>query len=740
MSNQRSWSRALSVASLLMWVMMVSDRSAFAESGARGVIEEIVVTAERREESLQDTPLAISAFTAEEIARSDLDSVKNIQFQVPGLLYAEVVSSAQVTLRGVGLELGTIHGEPGVAFNVDGVYLPRSHTAAVISSDLERVEVLRGPQGTLYGRNTPGGAVNLWTKVPNGELEGGLSILTGNADRVRARGAIAFPIIDNTLSARFSLVSDEHDGYRRNLTTGGDADGRDHQSFRGVLSWTPTDTVEVLFRYLHSRDDDEGPNFTYGTVVIPQLSPLTFFPGSGGTDPQNIRNDALSDTDRTTELYSNTVTWDLNALPLFGDAIFKSVTAYQESDWTLEGGFDGVDAFFLNAQDREQSETWTQEFTLSSSGNGSLEWVIGAFYFNDKADGVFSRPANATFLGFENARFAFEQDIEAWAAFGQATFHVTDRLRTTFGARFTSEKKDYVNNIAFDFPGITVPQCVDLSSDDKWTVWTPKIGVDYDVSDDILAYVSVSRGFKAGGANIGGCPDHFDQETLVAYELGFKSQWLNNRLQLNVAGFFYDYEDFQATLLVQNTSDIENATDAKVWGAEMELVTIPFEGFQIKAGVSYQKATFDDFIANDPLCIPLLNPSCTVVRDLEGNDLPRAPRLSYFVNLEYARRISDLGTATLRYEFAWSDRYFFTPFNNSFTEQPSFGLSNARLVLATAGGRFEESLGDFELHVYANNIRDEDYRGGSVETATTGGTMDQWLDPRNYGIELRYQF
>ena len=288
------------VAAAIMGVL-VSGAGTAADSTAAGAdkektslaqrtyVEEIVVTAERREMSLQRTPLAVSAFSADEILRSDLTSLENIQFQVPGLQYAEQESYSFATLRGVGIEFGTSAGESGIAFNLDGVYMPRSSTSSAILSDLERIEVLRGPQGTLYGRNTPGGAINIWTKVPLGETEGDLSVLFGYENRLRVRGGVSFPIGEQ-LAARVSFASDAHDGYRKNLTNGKQVDDRDHESVRGVLRWTPTDDVEMLLRYSYSRDDNGGPVFQYGTVVIPELSPFQFG-ARADPDPRKLRSE-----------------------------------------------------------------------------------------------------------------------------------------------------------------------------------------------------------------------------------------------------------------------------------------------------------------------------------------------------------------------------------------------------------------------------------------------------------------
>lgn len=771
--------------SAVLWTTpAISQDVAEEQETSRRQIEEITVTAERRETSLQETPIAISAFSENDIERSDLDSLQNIQTQVPGLVYAETQSYAQVTIRGVGLELPFASGEPGVALNVDGVYLPRSATSSAMQSDLERIEVLRGPQGTLYGRNSTGGTVNFWTKTPNGETEGDLSLLAGDENRLRVRGGVSFPIIGETLSARVSFATEEHDGYRTNLFTGDQTDGIDHKSIRAVVRWVPSDDLEMLFRYSYSRDDNGGPSFSYGTEVLPANSPASY----GGTLPLSsteFYNDFPADAQRRNEMSSLTINYDL---PLFGGSTLKSITAYQTFEWEFEGDLDGTDIPYVEARDMEEADSWTQEITLSGATE-KLQWVIGGFYFTDRADSSFYRNYRVPESygpNFPEIGFFYEQDIDAWAVFTQGTYSLTDRLRLTLGARYTNEKKDFTNNLYFHTAAVHVPAlptfdslfgarqeipttgpfagqypaepggvlyngggidnnqagftCLNLRHDGEWNDTTAKVGLDFDVADDFLFYASVSTGFKAGGGNVGGCGDQFDPEDILAYEMGFKSEWFDNRLQVNLAGFYYDYQDYQAVIYLANIGgETRNASDAEVYGAELEFVAVPFEGLQIRGGGSLQSAEFGDFLTDDALCDPAVA-NC-VDLNLKGNHLPRSPEKSFFVNAEYQRPVGDWGTMALRYEYSWTDEYYFTPFNRDFVKQDSYSISNVRLILGTAGGRFEGSLGDSELHFFVNNLTDEDeLLGGVIEVAGVGGTWNQWLDPRTYGVELRVRF
>ncbi len=722
----------------------------------RTQIEEVVVTGLRRETNLQTTPIAISAFSADDIVRSNLDSIANLQFHVPGLTYASSLSNAQFTLRGVGVEIPTMAGESGVALNIDGVYQARHFIASGIHDDLERIEVLRGPQGTLYGRNATGGAMNLWTKTPPESTEAEFSALVGDNNRYRIRSALGGPVNEN-LGLRLSYTTDQSDGLRRNNFNGDKLDDTDHSSLRGALRYTPAEDLEILVRYDYARDRDHGPTLQHNGQLIP-FGPVTF----GGTlepDAQRVNVDRRLSNDRRVWGLSSTIKLDLHGLPLIGDATLNSITSFRNNELELDGDLDGTEANFLNTNSEQNSKVWIQELTLSSAGDGKLDWVVGAYFFKDRADTHFfytlpdlgalgQSILDAGGTGFDvldaeivdNFVFGMDQDTEAWALFGEATYHVTERLRATFGIRFSDEEKDTDQTVSFGVPGLEdIPGfghdfflCEGLETELEYTSWTPKFSVDFDVAESVMAYASASRGFKGGGVNPDACGADYDPETLWAYEIGMKSQWLDDRLRLNLVGFFYDYEDYQAAVNVASSSQIENAADAEVLGFEAELLAFPFEGFQLTAGLSIQNAEFEEYFS--------LNPFFGNIEDLKGNQLPRAPDKTFFINGDYTVPISDLGSASLRYEYAWSDNYYFTSFNETYSEQSSYSLSNARLILATAGGRLEDTLGDFELHFFVNNLGDKDHLTLVIDAATVGGPMSHYADPRRYGVELKYRF
>ena len=301
--------------------------------------------------------------------------------------------------------------------------------------------------------------------------------------------------------------------------------------------------------------------------------------GSTGDDPQHGRQDAATSDIKRNKLFSSTITWDLHDLPVLGDATLKHLTAYQRYELNREADNDATDILWFHVDLNEQGKAWTQELTLTSASDGKLDWMLGGYFFKDRGNANYFFPTEPANIGFAGAGFQFQNDVETWAAFANLTYHVTERLRTTVGTRYTREEKDYQNILFIDLvPGVRADVCggfainppalFGLQDDDDWSRWTPKFGVDFDLTDDVLVYGSVSRGFKAGGANAGGCANLFDDELLWSYELGVKSDWFDKRLQVNLVGFFYDYEDFQANRFLPTTSVIENASDAEVLGIE----------------------------------------------------------------------------------------------------------------------------------------------------------------------------
>jgi iron complex outermembrane receptor protein len=317
--------------------------------------------------------------------------------------------------------------------------------------------------------------------------------------------------------------------------------------------------------------------------------------------------------------------------------------------------------------------------------------------------------------------FHTEQTTKSQAVFAQGTFHVTDDLRATAGARYTSDEKDMVQSWRIN---ISPSGCDNLKQDEKWSEATWKVGADYDVTEDVLLYGSVSRGFKAGGFNGGSCGNEYDPEELLAYEVGLKTVFADRRVQLNLAGFYYDYDDYQARLFIGGSARIENAVKATVQGAEAEFLIRPFGGFEIDGSVSWLDGEFDQYLSDNPM-----TPATTLI-DLKGNQLLRSPEWSYNVGAQYTFELSEFGSLTARYELASKDDYYISIFNDDFTVVDSYTIQNFRLIWSD--GR------KWQVQAFVENLSDEEYLEALLISPSVGGALGMWALPRTWGVQLSF--
>ena len=719
------------------------------------VLEEIIVTAERRERNLRKVPIAVSAFDEDAIAVSDLDGIESLQTHVPGLVWGEFGGNAQVTLRGIGVDIPSVSSEPGVALNVDNIYSPRISSFQALFSDLERIEVLRGPQGTLFGRNTTGGAINMITKVPGNEFEGNVSALAGDEGHYRVRGGVTIPLIENQLSTRISVAGEDFDGYNKNLLTG-DTDKREHRFARAVLNWTPNDQFSWVTRVMWSDDEWDGPINTLGA----DLNDFVPFPVAnvyvqGAVPPDDIRefNHNAANAQNSESTSVNTVLeWD------FGPVVLKSATSYTDYEYELLQDIDGSE-FPLLAYDRnsDESETFFQELIMTSDNDSNLTWVAGVNYYNDDMESANDDlPLIDPNIGVLALRFDYAQETEAWAVFGQATYDLTDRVRGTVGLRYSDEEKKISQTVTTKFPfpvafgaliglplepndtegsglvstdpalGSALVSCDGLESTRSFDELTPKFGIDFDLNDEVMVYASATKGYKAGGISNAACRDEYEAEKVWVYEAGFKSQLLENRLRLNMLAFYTEFDNYQANLLVQGSGEIRNIPESDVFGVEAELTALLGDYLTIDAGFSYLDAESGSFDTEDPIFLNQL--------DIDGVQLPRSPETSFFINASLDWPLGSFGDGTLRYEFSWSDEYYFGIFNWPFDRQESFDVHNARLVLRPA------AVDGLAVHLFVNNLTDEEYRQGNIAALLPGNALIQWAAPRNWGVEVTLEF
>jgi iron complex outermembrane receptor protein len=694
-----------------------------ARAQADGTVSELVVTAQKREQSLQDVPAAISAFGAGAIEQRGLDEIADLQFETPSLQLGEFSGISAATIRGVGLNTFGASMQPGVAIHVNGVYQARSAMGELAQVDLERVEVLRGPQGTLYGRNATGGAINFISKAPAATFGGYVLASYASYDEYRLQGVLNAPL-GNRLRTRLVLdYRDRNEGFIRNVVPGLpdlDKDRTLSGRLRVAADLTPDLTLGVNLYRVEGRGDG-----AYLTLIQPAVFPAAAGPVIQTTLPRRTSANGPSRNDRDLRGADGVLTWVL------GPATLKSTTSYY--DYGVRNALDeGVNRDIAPSTNRIDSKTFVQEVTAAGDGE-ALNWVAGAFYIHDdyRFASHFDFPVGlgpfplSLFRVLETGQAPYR--VESWAAFGDATVALNTRLKLSLGGRYSKETiaNTQVNRTSFTLP--SDPCATPRRFEQSFDAFTPRGGLQYQLDAGRMAYASVSRGFKAGGFNSGACGSSFKPETLTAYEAGVKTRSAEGRLTLNGSAFYYDYQDLQLQQYVNNQSTFANASSATIKGLEAELAFAPDDHWQVEANLSLLDARYDDFFSRDGL-----NPTAGS-QDLSGNRLNRAPRASGNLAVEYRTGASALGRLTARANLFLTSRVEFREFNLPADGQGAYSLLNATLVWDSPGGAYSARL-------FANNLTNEAYALQILSNDTFATRQAVWGSPRQVGVELRARF
>jgi len=676
------------------------------EAAPTATVQEIVVTAEKRETSLEKTPLAISAFTTQALAVRTIQDVLDLSQAAPGLSYNKNSNFVQLAIRGISLEQINLGGEPGVALYQDGVYLARPYVGDATFNDLARVEVLRGPQGTLYGRNATGGSVNLITNEPRDAFEAEAGVTVGNYARVRVEGLLN-GVLAEGVDARASFVFDRHDGYTLNLQNGRRVDDGRTGSGRAALAWRPTDKIRFVLSADYNHENDSGPVFHVGQIggTAPALG------GKTTNDPRTIYIDGPA-ADHTTQWgVSGKLTWDLPVGTL------TSITAYRDSSFHLQSDLDGTNFDLVDEDLAETAHQYSEELQLASQSGGKLTWIVGAYVFRESGSLNYAFPI--PLLG-TTISFLAHQDTTAVAGYGQGTYAITPKLSVTVGLRYSYEEKSgETHEVVF------VPGAIALSG--HWSAPTPKFLLQYQATDDNMAYVSVSRGFKAGGINTGSLQTApYNPEYVWNEEIGTKNRFFDGRLQVNLDAFIYQYSDLQVNQFAIGQTFITNAASADGKGIEGDFIGKLGAGFTLDGSLSLLDAHFSNFMATDSF-VPALG-----VQNLKGNQLPLSPRVTASIGLQYDL-VTSAGVVTLRGDWAHKGDEFFTPFNESYAHAPATDLINARLSLRTRTGGWEVAL-------YGRNLTDATTIEATTVSGINAGTLVLYGPPRTFGVELKKRF
>ncbi len=685
-----------------------SDAEPGSPPGTPGLgIEEVIVTAEKREAALQDVPLSITVMTGEDIVNKGISTIEEFSLFVPGLSLIND-SMAIVYIRGIGTSAFGVATDPSTTVHYDGVYIPRPTTTYQDMFDIERIEVLRGPQGVLFGRNSTGGTLNIISKRPSDELEGALGFTYGNLDKTIFTGTVSGPIAGDKVGARISFLKNDRDGRFKNI------DGRQFQdqnnvAFRGSLVFNPNEDIEFIIRGDYYRER-EG---SFPTVPLNLGQDLI---DAGATVVADITRQSALDADIFQDLdnygISGTLTWD------FGDLRFKSISAFRHSEYGVLIDVDSTDLFLRNVGFAEDSKSVSQELQLTTIGSQRLQWIFGLYYLHENGSDQLDIQEPARMLAIPETN-----KTNAYAVFGQAWYDITERLRATVGLRYSYEKK----NFAFDVLAFGNNVAMAAASAD-WDALTPRFALDYAVNEDVMVYATATRGFKSGGFQLGdGKP--FDPEFLWAYEVGTKATLLDRRLQANLGGFFYNFTDLQVVQFVNGIATTNNAGKARIKGFELEFLARPAVGWDVNVSIAFldaQYLRFTEIVGG-------------VEVDRRGNRLPSTPKWKASVGVQYQFVLDRLGYLTIRGDWAWQDSEFFKTSNDPLFAQGAFSILNARLAFETEDGLWEAAL-------FARNITDKDFFTYKTTGVNAAGVSDSsrvigvFGEPRLYGFQVKRSF
>ncbi len=721
----------------------------------QGVLEEITVTARKREESMQDVGISVSALSETEIQRQFARDIQDLANIAPNLIIDDTGQgpggTAAIFIRGVGMADLEKNFDPAVGVSIDGVFIGSTAGSLMRSIDLARVEVLRGPQGTLFGRNTVGGLINIERTKPTGELGGRFRAGVENYETYYLDGIFNFALTDDLAVKLTASLRDQGEGYYDNVTFNRDQGRQDYTNLGANFLWTPTDTLELEYTYNREELDQDTPALVNATrpdqlfctaygYCSPSLDTTITgdrlgVAGGGGVPPEppsfetNISTvdqirpqfmDAFFDT----ETHILEARWDIN------DALrLDYVYGRWESDEDSLQDWDGVPELLYHTERPGEWEQDSHEVRLTWDNGGAITAVGGLFYWDSEYE---SRMRS--YIGFAVPGLVLDipqttnQTTESIAAFFEADWRLSDKWIFTFGGRYTEDEKS-----SAQFGEVnTLSQGRTEHPSDKWDEFTPRLGLKYHYNEDVMFFATYSVGFRAGGfngrvASLEEAIQPYEPETVDNYELGVKSQFLDNRVRLNATIFSMDYQDKQEELqLPSDQTDtgqktvVINPSSATIQGIEFDMQAYVTDNLSLRANLGYLDSEYDDFVYTDP--------EGSVV-DLSNLEFRRAPEWTGTIDATYEWEVGG-GNAWVRGSYRYIDEHFTTATNNPETANDSQGLVDASVNYA---------IGDLQFSLFGRNLTDEDTYTHGYEVAGLW-SYAATRRPRTYGVEVVYNF
>lgn len=706
------------------------------EDQQASTFDDIVVTARRREEALQEVPIAVTALSASDLREADVTRIENLGQVVAGLTISTTNNRPSVpgfAIRGQRNDAAFITNDPSVGIYVAEAVQARVFGLAQSMFDMESVQVLKGPQGTLFGRNTTGGAILFQPQRPviGGGVEGYAYGRFGNFERADVQGAVSLPMGDQA-AIRIALSRTHREGYVEELALGQDLYGEDTLAGRVVFLLEPTDSLTNTLYVDYFEADQTGPG-TRLTAVRPTSTAQTVWNAQAELDRQNA-NFSFHQVETSIPIVStgsNFGVTNVTELALSPSLTLKNIFNFRDIDMVEIQDLDGTTLPLLHTDDRQQTEQWSNEIQLQGEAGSWLNWIVGAYYFRE--DGT--RQTLTTSFGSLPSPRAGDSVSESNSVFLQGDFNMTEALTLTLGWRYTWDSRDFDQELRSATTGACI-FCDSRSADFNAPTYT--VNLAWQATPNHLLYIAHRTGFRAGGFNSSGnnaaALAAFDPEYVTDYEIGFKGDWYfggQSRLRSNIAVYHSDYENIQRSVIgtvagVPVTS-IFNAAAATIDGAELELTFVPFEGLELIGTTAWTSTEYEEFFeqtGGGPV-------------DRSMNTFAYVPEWTYRLGARW-RLPFGLGADSetyIRADYAWQDEVFHSEFNSALNYQEGYGLLSARLDFENVAGA------GFDFGVWGRNLTDEEYYLSTGDSYSTQGIVYRGLsEPLTFGIDLRKSF
>ena len=727
-----------------------------------GVLEEVIVTASKREQAVQDLSMSVTALGMEALERAQVTDISRLDTMVPGLQFASSGNEVRLALRGTRQNNVGTEGEQAVGIFEDGVYVPTSTQAMGSYLDINRIEVLRGPQGTLYGRNTFGGTINIVTNDPDpSDFYGNVEALYGDYDRIKLQGVFNIPVTEN-FALRLAALSDQHDGYIVNTWIPGPSDDlndRDDTVVRASLLWDITDNFTAKFKAtINDRKSNGSAIWGYqqiGAYIDGEYVPgHTWAPPDASDNfdqgPWLIARDLQGDGDIDNSVYTLDLAWDFPdfaTLKFIGNTTKMDGQQNYDSDYS-DGGSSENNGFtgWQSSQD-----TWSTELQLVSNTDGNVDWMLGLYYYDQSANWNWLELVDGV---FEVPHWDDQGDYlsDSFGAFGNATFHVNDELRLLGGLRYAEDSKKQRDQLDWSvWPPVPVPGS---GSEGEWDKILWKAGVEYDLDDDMMTYFTASTGYRAGGINVfgEGIPPLYDPEEVLAWEIGLKSTLLDGAMTMNVAAYYNDFTDMQAQSFGTIPGSVnvfeftENAGTVDVKGIEVEMNWVPGgdSNWHVGAQFAYMKAKFGEYNISKIYGLgdlggrqDLDDPDSPLL-SLKGMHPAMSPTYTFGTQVSYDWVLANNSVITPYVQLYYSDDYYGFDLNMPGNNQDAYARWDFRLM-------WDSPEGNWHVNAFVLNAGNEEvftraliFNPGARPEAASIQT--NWNNPKTWGVAVRYNF